>query len=119
MTNDDGKSDSSVVLGSRRTMLGNGSGGDGGRGLAKEIRPRATRTGRRAGRVCQALLSGYGKQQERTEAAFTRLMHHVYDIDRLRAAYLAIKRDAAAASTARRGALRGDLEGNLMTFPNG
>src|SRR6059036_755863 len=27
---------------------------------------------------------------------FTALLHHVYDVDRLRAAYLALKRDAAA-----------------------
>ena len=40
-------------------------------------------------RVCQAA------SKDRTQR-FTALLHHVYDVDRLRAAYLALKRDAAA-----------------------
>jgi len=46
---------------------------------------------------------------------FTALMHHVYDIDRLRAAYLAIKRDAAAGIDGETWRHYGEnLEGNLM-----
>jgi hypothetical protein len=29
---------------------------------------------------------------------FTALLHHIYDVERLRAAYLAVKKDAAAVS---------------------
>jgi RNA-directed DNA polymerase len=55
----------------------------------------ALRTQSRAGapsaleRVCQAARED-GKQR------FTALLHHVYDVERLRAAFLALKRDAAA-----------------------
>ena len=47
--------------------------------------------------VRQARSSGYGKpRNEDRKQRFTALLHHVYDIARLRAAYLALKRDAAA-----------------------
>jgi group II intron reverse transcriptase/maturase len=68
-----------------------------GRGLAKgnSLERNALRTQRRdrassaLGRVCQA--ARRDRQQR-----FTALLHHVYDIEQLRAAYLGIKRDAAA-----------------------
>jgi len=45
---------------------------------------------------------------------FTALLHHVYDIDRLRTAYLAIKRDAAAGEDGETWQhYRENLEGNL------
>jgi RNA-directed DNA polymerase len=40
--------------------------------------------------------SGYVRQPEGRRQRFTALMHHVYDFNRLRAAYFALKRDAAA-----------------------
>jgi retron-type reverse transcriptase len=46
---------------------------------------------------------------------FTALLHHVYDIERLRAAYLGIKRDAAAGVDGETWRHYGeDLEGNLQ-----
>jgi retron-type reverse transcriptase len=46
---------------------------------------------------------------------FTSLWHHVYDIDRLREAYLALKRDAAAGVDGQTWQAYGqDLEGNLQ-----
>jgi group II intron reverse transcriptase/maturase len=68
-----------------------------GRGLAKGNSPErnAPRTQSRAGapsaleRVRQAALKDRRQR-------FTALLHHVYDVERLRAAYLALKRGAAA-----------------------
>lgn len=68
-----------------------------GRGLAKGNSPErnAFRTPGRADapsaleRVRQA--AGQDRKQR-----FTALLHHVYDVERLKAAYLALKRDAAA-----------------------
>jgi len=46
---------------------------------------------------------------------FTTLLHHVYDVERLRAAYLAIKRDAAAGVDGETWRHYGEaLEGNLL-----
>jgi len=65
--------------------------------------------------VCQALLSGSASSKKDRKQQFTALMHHVYDIDRLRAAYLAIKRDAAAGIDGETWRHYGEnLEGNLM-----
>ena len=97
MTNGDGKSDSSVVPGKPPNKAGQPAAEVvEGRGLAKGNSPESNtlRTQRRDGvpsaleRVRQAARKGR-KQQ------FTALLHHVYDVNRLRAAYLAIKRDAA------------------------
>jgi group II intron reverse transcriptase/maturase len=68
-----------------------------GRGLTKgnSLERNAHRTQRRGSaysaleRVRQAARKDSGQR-------FTALLHHVYDVDRLRAAYLALKRDAAA-----------------------
>ena len=98
MTHDHGKSDSSVVpmkppnnAGQPAAEAAEGS------GLAKGNSPdsHGNRTQRRGPtpdgieRVRQAA------KQDRKQR-FTALLHHVYDIDRLRTAYLAVKRDAAA-----------------------
>jgi RNA-directed DNA polymerase len=98
MTHDRGKSDSSVVLtkppnkaGRLATEAGEGS------GLAKgnPLERHDDRTQRRISpstdieRIRQAARR---EQGQRVSA----LLHHVYGIDRLRAAYFALKRDAAA-----------------------
>jgi group II intron reverse transcriptase/maturase len=98
MMHDRGKSDSSVVP----TKSPNNAGQPAaeameGSGLAKGNSPdgHEDRTQRRANasdgleRVRQA--ASKDRQQR-----FTALLHHVYDVERLRTAYLALKRDAAA-----------------------
>jgi group II intron reverse transcriptase/maturase len=51
----------------------------------------------------------------RRGARFTGLLHHIYAVERLRAAYLALKRDAAAGVDAQTWQSYGqDLEGNLL-----
>lgn len=53
--------------------------------------------------------------KEDRKQRFTALLHHVYDIERLRSAYLAIKRDAAAGVDGETWEhYREDLEGNLQ-----
>jgi group II intron reverse transcriptase/maturase len=53
--------------------------------------------------------------KEDRKQRFTALLHHVYDIDRLRSAYLAIKRDAAAGEDGETWHhYRQNLEGNLQ-----
>lgn len=53
--------------------------------------------------------------KEDRKQRFTALLHHVYDIERLRSAYLAIKRDAAAGVDGETwGHYRENLEGNLQ-----
>jgi RNA-directed DNA polymerase len=53
--------------------------------------------------------------KEDRKQRFTALLHHVYDIERLRSAYLAIKRDAVAGVDGETwGPYRGNLEGNLQ-----
>ena len=78
-------------------------------GWPRGTRSSATRPGHRAGTARPARSSGYGKQPRRDrKQRFTALLHHVYDVERLRAAYFALKRDAAAGSRRRDvAALRG------------
>jgi RNA-directed DNA polymerase len=96
--NDHGKSDSSVVPEKSPNDAGNAAKeAMEGRELAKgnQLEANASRTQRRINapnaleRVRQAV-------REDRKQRFTALLHHVYAADRLRAAYLAIKRDAAA-----------------------
>jgi RNA-directed DNA polymerase len=98
MTHDHGKSDSSVVPRKPPNNAGQPAAeGAEGSGLAKGNSPdsHGDRTQRRdvppdgIGRVRQA-----AKRDKKQR--FTALLHHVYDIDRLRGAYFALKRDAAA-----------------------
>lgn len=97
MMNGRGKSDSSIVpMKSPNNAATRAAEAMEGRGLAKgnSLERNARRTqGRESAtsaleRVRQ--VAGRGRQQR-----FTALLHHVYDIERLRAAYLGIKRDAA------------------------
>jgi group II intron reverse transcriptase/maturase len=86
------------------------------RGLAKGNSPErnALRTQRR-GRAPSAL--GRVRQAARKDRKqrFTALLHHVYDVERLRAAYLALKRDAAAGIDGETWWHYGEkLEGNLQ-----
>jgi group II intron reverse transcriptase/maturase len=98
MTHDQGKSDSSVVPGkSPNNAAQTAAEAMEGSGLAKGNLPdsHGDRTQRRVvppdgiERVRQAA------RKDRKQR-FTALLHHVYDLDRLRAAYLALKREAAA-----------------------
>ena len=68
-----------------------------GRGLAKGNSPErnAPRTQGRAGAPSALERVRQAAEKDRRQR-FTALLHHVYDIERLRAAYLALKRDAAA-----------------------
>jgi RNA-directed DNA polymerase len=98
MMHDRGKSDSRVVpkkppnnAGQPAAEVVEGS------GLAKGNSPEG-----RDGRTQRRINSSAGLERVRQVARrektqrFTALLHHVYDVDRLRSAYLALKRDAAA-----------------------
>lgn len=76
---------------------GTGCGGGGGRGRGKgNLREQNTpRTQRRTG-VPSALERVREAAKKDRKQRFTALSHHVYDVERLRAAYYALKRDAAA-----------------------
>ena len=96
--NDRGKSDSSVVP----EKLPNKAGRPAaeaveGRGLAKGNSPEgnALRTQSRDG-AHSALERVREAATKDRKQRFTALLHHVYDINRLRSAYRALKRDAAA-----------------------
>jgi len=111
-----GKSDGLVVPGKPPNNAGRPAAEAAeGRGPAKgnSLRRNAPRTQSRAGapsaleRVRQA--AGKDRRQR-----FTALLHHVYDVGRLRAAYLAAKRDAAAGVDGETWQHYGeDLEANL------
>ena len=116
MVNGPGKSDSPVVPGKCRNNAGQPvAEGMEGRGLAKG-NPRgqnASRTQSRSDapsaleRVRQA--AGKDKKQR-----FTALYHHVYDIERLRQAYHAVRHDAAPGIDGQTWQAYGeDLEENL------
>jgi group II intron reverse transcriptase/maturase len=117
MTNDDGKSDSSVVPGKPLNKAGQPAAeAVEGRGLAKGNPPERN-THRTQGResVPSALERVRQAARKDKKQQFTALMHHVYDIERLRAAYLAIKRDAAAGIDGETWRHYGEnLEGNLL-----
>src|SRR5207244_390926 len=57
--------------------------------------PNGLRTRGRAGAASALERVRQAAKQDRKQR-FTALLHHVYDIERLRAAYFAVKRDAAA-----------------------
>jgi group II intron reverse transcriptase/maturase len=117
MTNDDGKSDSSVVPGKSPNKAGQPAAeAMEGRGLAKGNSPESN-THRTQGRdsVPSALERVRQAARKDRKQQFTALLHHVYDIDRLRAAYLGIKRDAAAGIDGETWRHYGEnLEGNLL-----
>src|ERR1035438_10403656 len=93
---DDGESDSPVVPTKRPNKTGRPvAEAVEGRGLAEGNTASKTRPGRSAGPDAPSALDRVRRvaQQDR-EARFTALLHHV-DVDRLRAAYRAIRPDAA------------------------
>jgi RNA-directed DNA polymerase len=98
MTNDRGKSDSSVVP---RKPLNRAEEPAAeaveGRGLAKgnTLEQNASRTPSRQDAPSALERIRQAAQRDRQQR-FTALLHHVYDTDRLRQAYFALKRDAAA-----------------------
>ncbi|HKY31008.1 MAG TPA: group II intron reverse transcriptase/maturase [Candidatus Polarisedimenticolia bacterium] len=86
-----------------------------GRGPAKGNRQQrnALRTQSRAGAPSALERVRQAARRDRKQR-FTALLHHVYDIERLRAAYLALKRDAAAGVDGETWRHYGeDLEANL------
>ncbi len=92
-----GKSDSSVVPQKFPNKAGvPAAEGMEGRGLAKG-NPREQNAPRTQGRnrAPSALERVRQKAKEDRKFRFTTLFHHVYDVDRLREAYYAVKRDAA------------------------
>lgn len=96
--NERGKSDSSVVP-RKPSNKAEGPAAETveGRGLAKGNSPEsnAPRTQRRAGAPSALERIRQAARKDRKQR-FTALLHHVYDVDRLRAAYHSLKRDAAA-----------------------
>jgi len=117
MTNERGKSDSSVVPEKAPNKAGQPvTEALEGRGLAKgnSDESNTLRTQGRDG-VPSALDRVRQAARKDRKQQFTALLHHVYDVDRLRAAYLAIKRDAAAGVDGESWRHYGEsLEGNLQ-----
>ena len=98
MTNGRGKSDSPIVPAkSPNKSEGPAAEAMEGRGLAKGNSPEcnALRTQRR-GSAPSALERVRQAASKDRKQRFTALLHHIYDVERLRAAYLAIKKSAAA-----------------------
>ena len=117
MMNDRGKSDRSVVPRKPPNKAGQPAAEAAeGRGLAKGNSPEsnAFRTQRR-GDARSALERVRRAARKDRKQRFTALFHHVYDIDRLRDAYFALKRDASAGVDGETWRHYGEaLEGNLV-----
>ena len=98
MTNGRGKSDSSVVPEKPPNKAGQPvAEAVEGRGLAEGNSPKGNvlRTQSREGAQSALERVRQAAQKDRKQR-FTALLHHVYNVERLRTAYLAIKRDAAS-----------------------
>jgi len=98
MMNGHGKSDSSVVpVKSPNKAAEPAAEAMEGSGLAKGNSPErnALRTQRRDSAPSALERVRQAARRDRKQR-FTALLHHVYDVERLRTAYLALKRDAAA-----------------------
>jgi len=112
-----GKSDGPVVPGKLPNKAGKPAAeAVEGRGLTKGNSPErnALRTQSREGApsALERVRQAAGRERKQR---FTALLHHVYDIDRLRTAYLALKRDAAAGVDGETWRHYGeDLEANLQ-----
>jgi RNA-directed DNA polymerase len=117
MTNGRGKSDSSVVPGKPSNKAARAAAeAVEGRGLAKGNSPErnAPRTQSRVGAPSALERVRQAAERDRRQR-FTALLHHVYDVDRLRAAYFALKRDAAPGVDGQTWRQYGkDLERNLQ-----
>jgi len=97
MMNGRGKSDSPVVPQKPpNKAVGTAAEAVEGRGLAKGNSPErnASRTQGRSGALSALERVRQATRRDRKQR-FTALLHHVYDVERLRAAYLAVKRDSA------------------------
>jgi group II intron reverse transcriptase/maturase len=116
MMNGRGKSDSSVVPKKPPNKAGRPAAeAVEGRGLAKGNSPErnAPRTQSRAGAPSALERVRQAAERDRRQR-FTALLHHVYDVERLRTAYFALKRDAAAGVDGQTWRHYGeDLEANL------
>src|SRR5512139_2956244 len=111
-----GKSDSPIVSGKPPNNAVEPAEESGERrGLAKgNSFGGATRRTQRRGSVSNALDRVRQAARSDRKQRFTALLHHVYAIERLRAAYLAVKRDAAAGIDGETWQHYGeDLESNL------
>jgi RNA-directed DNA polymerase len=98
MTHDHGKSDRVVVPANRpNNTQERVAEAEEGRARTKGNTPERNvlRTQSRAGAPSALERVRQAARRERKQR-FTALLHHVYDVERLRAAYLAVKRDAAA-----------------------
>jgi len=94
---DHGQSDSPVVPAKSPNNAGRPAAeGMEGRGLAKgnPSQQNASRTQSRAGAPSALERVREVAQRDKT-VRFTALLHHIYDVERLRAAYFALQRDAA------------------------
>jgi RNA-directed DNA polymerase len=116
MMNGRGKSDSPIVPGKPPNEVGQPiEEAVEGRGLAKGNSPKsnAFRTqGREDARSALERVRRVARKDRKGK--FTALFHHVYDVDRLRAAYFAIKRDASPGIDGETWTTYGEnLEGNL------
>ena len=103
MSHGRGKSDCCVVPKKLPNKAAGASSRGGGGGGGKAARPRempfAARMSRRSMRAYDVGTALDGIRQTargRRDAKFTGLLHHIYAVERLRAAYYALKRDAAA-----------------------
>ena len=117
MMNDVRKSDSSVVPKKSPNKVGQPAAeAVEGRGLAKGNRPeRDTYRTQSRGSVPSALERIRQVARKDRKQRFTSLLHHVTDVERLRAAYLALQRDAAAGVDGETWRHYGEtLEGNLQ-----
>jgi RNA-directed DNA polymerase len=117
MTNDPGKSDSPIVPRKPPNEAGQpAEEAVEGRGLTKG-NPRQQNASRTQGRAdAPSALERVRQAAKRDKAVrFTALLHHIYDLSRLRAAYLALKRDAAPGVDGQTWRQYGeDLEANLQ-----
>jgi RNA-directed DNA polymerase len=117
MMDERGQSDSPVLPGKPPNKAeGPAAEAGEGRGLAKgNSRERdALRTPGRAGALSTLERVRQAAERDRKQR-FTALLHHVYDVERLRAAYYALKRDAAAGIDGETWEHYGEgLEGNLQ-----
>ena len=117
MTNESGKSDRLVVPEkppnkAERTAAERVEGSGRAKGNSQERN--ALRTQGRAG-APSALERVRKAAREDRKQRFTALLHHVYDIERLRTAFLGLKRDAAAGTDGETWQhYREGLEGNLQ-----
>jgi RNA-directed DNA polymerase len=97
MMDDRRKSDTAVVPGKSGNANASRADATEGRAVAKGNSPeRNVRRTQSRTRTPSALERVRQAAQRDRKQRFTALLHHVYDVDRLRSAYLALKRDAAA-----------------------